>query len=234
MFINYAHRGASEYAAQNTLAAFYLGLACQANGIETDIRRTADGKLILFHDKTLDATTNGSGLVSEHNWEELRFLTVYGKIVNDRILTFEEFLERFSFRDLQFAIELKQKGLEEDVSHLIYEYSMQDKVIITSFSYEFLKKMRDYSPKLKIGWLTKDIESDTVKKLKSISGQQICPKAELLNTESVAWLKSEGFSVRAWGVSDTTLMENCVNAGVDGMTVNFPDLLYKYLEKINT
>ena len=46
--INYAHRGASEYAAQNTFAAFYLGLACGADGIETDIRRTSDGRLVLF------------------------------------------------------------------------------------------------------------------------------------------------------------------------------------------
>ena len=58
--INYAHRGASEYAAQNTLAAFYLGLACQANGIETDIQLTSDGIPVLFHDDVVDHTTNGS------------------------------------------------------------------------------------------------------------------------------------------------------------------------------
>ena len=45
MFINYAHRGASAYAPENTLSAFYLGLEMGANGIETDIRRTKDGQL---------------------------------------------------------------------------------------------------------------------------------------------------------------------------------------------
>ena len=45
--INYAHRGASEYAPENTLSAFYLGLLQGANGIETDVQRTKDGQLVL-------------------------------------------------------------------------------------------------------------------------------------------------------------------------------------------
>ena len=51
--INYAHRGASEQAPENTMAAFRLGLEMGAYGIETDIQRTADGVLVLFPDKPL-------------------------------------------------------------------------------------------------------------------------------------------------------------------------------------
>ena len=51
--INYAHRGASEYAPENTMSSFYLGLTMKANGIETDVQKTKDGKLVLFHDDTL-------------------------------------------------------------------------------------------------------------------------------------------------------------------------------------
>ena len=51
MFINYAHRGASQYFPENTLSAFYAGIAMGANGIETDIRKTKDNVLVLFHDK---------------------------------------------------------------------------------------------------------------------------------------------------------------------------------------
>ena len=54
--INYAHRGASEYAPENTLSSFYLGLLQGANGIETDIQRTKDGVLVLFHDDTFTPT----------------------------------------------------------------------------------------------------------------------------------------------------------------------------------
>ena len=50
LFINYAHRGASAYAPENTMSAFLLGIKQGANGIETDVRRTKDGVLVLFHD----------------------------------------------------------------------------------------------------------------------------------------------------------------------------------------
>ena len=53
MFVNYAHRGASEYAPENTMSSFYLGVEMKADGIETDVRRTNDGVLVLFHDTTL-------------------------------------------------------------------------------------------------------------------------------------------------------------------------------------
>ena len=49
--INYAHRGASEYAPENTLSAFYLGLQQGANGIETDVRKTKDGVTVNFPDR---------------------------------------------------------------------------------------------------------------------------------------------------------------------------------------
>ena len=53
MFTVYAHRGASEYAPENTLSSFYMGLSMGANGIETDVQRTKDGVAVLFHDYTL-------------------------------------------------------------------------------------------------------------------------------------------------------------------------------------
>lgn len=67
--INYAHRGASEYAPENTLSSFYMGLAQGANGIETDVQRTKDGVLVLFHDGTLDRATDKSGKLSDYTFE---------------------------------------------------------------------------------------------------------------------------------------------------------------------
>ena len=50
--LNYAHRGASDYAPENTISSFYMGLVLGANAIETDVRRCASGEVILFHDST--------------------------------------------------------------------------------------------------------------------------------------------------------------------------------------
>ena len=69
-----AHRGASAYAPENTMAAFKKAAEIGAPEVETDVRFTKDGKLLLFHDQTLDRTTNGSGLPSDFTLEELRRL----------------------------------------------------------------------------------------------------------------------------------------------------------------
>ena len=108
--INYAHRGASEYAPENTLSSFYLGLLQGANGIETDVQRTKDGILILFHDDMLERVTNSTGFISDYTFNELKRIKVYGESVSDfydGIVSLEEFLQRFSGYDINFAIELK-------------------------------------------------------------------------------------------------------------------------------
>ena len=76
--INYAHRGASEYAPENTLSSFYLGLLQGANGIETDVQKTKDGVLVLFHDDTLDRVSNKQGKLCDYTWDELKDAEIYG------------------------------------------------------------------------------------------------------------------------------------------------------------
>jgi glycerophosphoryl diester phosphodiesterase len=58
---------------------------------------------------------------------------------------------------------------------------------------------------------------------------QICPRAALVTPELVQRLHAEGFIVRAWGVANEELMRQVVEAGADGMTVNFPDKLLAYM-----
>ena len=66
-----AHRGASGYAPENTSAAFELARTMGTRGIETDVRLTADGVLVLVHDDRVDRTTDGSGAVADLTWAEL-------------------------------------------------------------------------------------------------------------------------------------------------------------------
>ena len=69
--------------------------------------------------------------------------------------------------------------------------------------------------------------------LKNIGVEELCPKGVAVNAEAVKAWHAEGFRVRAWGVTDTGLMEGLYDDGVDGMTVNFPDRLTAYIEKKN-
>ena len=94
LFINYAHRGASEYYPENPLSAFYAGVEMGANGVETDIHRTKDGVLVLFHDDDIARVTNGTGQVSDYTYRQLLELDVHNaaKTRTDKICTFQDFL----------------------------------------------------------------------------------------------------------------------------------------------
>ena len=96
-----------------------------ANGIETDVQITKDGILVLFHDSTITRLTGKDGSVSDYTLDELREFTFEDKGLGDKIVVFEDFLKQFAFRDIQFAIEIKQAGIESQVADLIRKYNLE-------------------------------------------------------------------------------------------------------------
>ena len=232
MMINYAHRGASSYYPENTLSAFYAGVDMGADGIETDVHMTRDGVLVLFHDDTLDRVTDGAGAVSDHTYIQLLEYTVrnaeYGRM--DKIATLEDLIRYFGWRALTFAVELKQAGIESAVIDMLNKYGMRDKVILTSFDFDNLARAKRYAPDYRVGYLYGPNEKQAVEKIRTIGGEQLCPKAEMLTPEMVEEYHAMGLSVRAWGVKDEEIMAHVLRCGVDGMTVNFPDRLKLLLD----
>ena len=227
-FINYAHRGASEYLPENTLLSFYTGVYMQANGVETDVRRTKDGVLVLFHDATLERVTGDPRSVEECTLAELTELDVKKDSYTDKIVIFEDFLKKFAFRDLIFAIELKGEGVETETADLLRKYGMAKKTVVTSFNFDYLKKFHSYAPEFEFGLLTKEVTPELEAELLSLGAAEICPRATLMSAEDVERWHKMGFRVRAWGVKDEEIMKFAYDAGVDGMTVNFPDKLEAY------
>ena len=72
MFVNYAHRGASAYAPENTMSSFRKALEIGGNGIELDLQKTKDNKIVIFHDNTIDKKSNGIGKISDYTYNELQ------------------------------------------------------------------------------------------------------------------------------------------------------------------
>lgn len=232
--INYAHRGASEYYPENTLSSFYAGVDMGANGIETDVRKTRDGVLVLFHDGDLARVTGESGAIKDYTFAELQRLTVRNETTGreDKIIDFETFLRLFAWRELQFAIELKDAGIEKEVADMMDRFGLRDKAIVTSFQFDNLRRMRKVAPEYKLGYLYKPAEEDLLGKAQELHLEQLCPKAEIVTPQMVADYKAKGYSVRAWGVKDETLMRAMMACGVDGMTVNFPDKLHNAINTL--
>ncbi len=237
-FVNYAHRGASSYAPENTMSSFKKAFQLGSNGIELDLQKTKDGKLVIFHDKEIDKKSNGTGKISDYTYNELLeldFGSWFGKeFKNEKIVLFEDFMKSVSDKNLILAIELKEEGIEKDTLEIIDKYYNKANIFITSFLYNALSNVRKFDNNIKIGWLIEDdINKRNVSELVKISGNQICPPANLVSKEGIKLARENGLSVRLWGVSNEEIMERVYKFDIDGMTVNFPDKLKRLMESNN-
>lgn len=238
MFVNYAHRGASAYAPENTMSSFRKAIEIGGNGIELDLQKTKDNKIVIFHDNTIDKKSNGIGKISDYTYNELLKFDFGSwfdkKFENERIVLFEDFMKEMQGKDLILAIELKEENIENQTLQIIKQYYDSNKIFITSFSYNALLNIRKLDNNIKIGWLIReDINEDNIEKLQKIQGNQICPPADLTSKEGIKLARENNLSIRLWKVSTLEIMEKAYNLDIDGMTVNFPDKLKELMEREN-
>ena len=131
---------------------------------------------------------------------------------------------------ITFAIEIKQPGIEAQLADMLRKYNMAEKTVVTSFKFDCIRVFKEYAPEFHVGFLTKVVTDEIIAYLKTIGGEELCPKADLITPENVIAWHREGLNVRAWGVTSQEVMEMVYDAGADGMTVNFPDKLTAYIQ----
>ena len=157
----FAHRGASAHAPENTLAAFELALAQKADAIELDVKLSADGHVVAIHDPTVDRTTGSHGRVKDLSLAELRSLDVgrfsLEKYSGEKIPTLAEVFETMGKRTF-INVELTNYNtprdqLVETVCMLVKKFSLQKRVMFSSFFASNLSKARAYLPGVPRGLL---------------------------------------------------------------------------------
>ena len=149
----WGHRGASGVAPENTLPAFDLARRMGADGVELDVQLSADGRLVVIHDETLDRTTTGSGPVAARTLDELRTLDAgrgLAGYAGARIPTLDEVFELFAGTPVVVNVELKNSvvaypGLEEKVLALVAAAGMADRVLLSTFNHLSLVRLRSCS-----------------------------------------------------------------------------------------
>ncbi len=108
-----AHRGANQFAPENTLAAYRKAIQLRVDYIEIDVRTTQDGHLISLHDRTLNRTTNGTGPVNKISFKDLRSLSAGAWFGHDfqceKVPTIEEICILLNEMNNQFSTELKSR-----------------------------------------------------------------------------------------------------------------------------
>ena len=160
--IIFAHRGASAHAPENTLAAFELAMAQNADAIELDVKLSADGQVVVIHDATVDRTTGGHGRVKDISLAELRSLGAGSffseKFRDEKVPTLEEVFEAIGKRTF-INVELTNYNtprdhLVETVCILVKKFGLQKRVLFSSFFSSNLSKARAYLPEVPSGLLS--------------------------------------------------------------------------------
>ncbi len=133
------HRGAAGLAPENTFAGFDIALALGVDGIETDVQKTQDGQLVLFHDHLLERTTNGRGVLQETPWQALQQLDAGSwfdsTYAGERVPLLIEALQRYGTRTY-LDLEIKQVDIEYEVLNLVEQLELLDRVTFTSQDFQ--------------------------------------------------------------------------------------------------
>jgi glycerophosphoryl diester phosphodiesterase len=229
------HRGACAYAPENTVPSFDKALDLGVDGLETDIRRTRDGVLVLFHDNILDNKSDLTGRVQDYSYAELKKADFGGWFSKEYkgagILRLDEFLCRYGGR-VHLNLEIKDVNIEQQLLDEIKAANLEtEDFMITSFNLNSLKQIKKMDQAIPTGYLAADCKKETVHICLENKMEAICPRAAALNAEDVEYAHEKGLFVRAWGVADEDLMKKAYDAGADGMTIDFPDKLIEYIKR---
>lgn len=159
--IIFAHRGASAYAPENTIAAFVLALDQGADAIELDAKLSADGQVVVMHDETVDRTTDGSGSVKSLTLADLQSLEAGSKFPplfkSEKVPSLEQVFEAVG-RKIFINVELSNYSTPKDdlvdkVIALVKKYNLEDRVLLSSYNLIALIQSRKLLPEVALGFL---------------------------------------------------------------------------------
>jgi glycerophosphoryl diester phosphodiesterase len=225
-----AHRGASAYAPENTLAAFDLARRQGADMVELDVQPTADGALAIFHDDTTERWDGRQRPVAQCTLAELQALDIGG----ERVPTLEEVLDFCRASGVALNVELKTAGVGARCAALLRQFGLVDQTLVSSFVPAALRELRAADPALRLAYLmgTRSYRPD-------IRARELWPFFALKATCAAAWhpscelpallsviplVRRAGYAVNVWTVDDPALMRRLVAAGASGIITNRPDV----------
>lgn len=236
-YFNYAHRGASAVAPENTMPAFIEALNQGADAIECDIQITKDGVPVVIHDDFLHRTTNGFGMVHELSFKEIKKLDAgswfHKKYAGVTIPSFAEVLEWLKTNQLGINIELKaasdeRSKLEEKVIDLLHQYKMKDRSIISSYDLRVLQKLRKLDSKIETAYIYFFL-SEPWKYAEAVGAGALHVFFPLLNEETIQRAKERHIQVIPYTVDEWSDISRIIRMDISGIITNYPNRVRKYL-----
>lgn len=229
-----AHRGASAYAPENTMAAFIKAVQSGIKWIEFDIMATACQEPIIFHDELLDRTTNARGEVHTYSYAHLQTLDAgswyHPRFSGEKIPHLQQVLQFMS--DMKIAANLEIKSLpgqeEQLVVRILQEikpyFSMTDtRLLFSSFSREALYYLRKHSSECHIGLLLHEWEPDWQVVCESLQCASLHINHEIMSADAAAIIKKMEKSLLCYTVNDAARANELYTWGVDAVFSDVPD-----------
>lgn len=240
MTLVYAHRGASAAFPEHTLPAYEEALRRGADGVECDIRMTADGIAVLWHDDTVDRCSNGTGRLSTMTLAELRALDIYNWRADvpgtdkTQIMTLEQLLELTTSHPalVRLAIETKHPvksagAIERELARLLTRFGIaqdRERVMTMSFSRMAVARAAALLPNLDHVYLVEKRNRFVRNVTLPRGATAIGPDVEFVLGDATfvqrahAW----GAKVYVWTVDDPAVAARCRALGVDALATNRP------------
>jgi glycerophosphoryl diester phosphodiesterase len=217
------HRGAAGYEPENTLRSIARAIDLGADWIEVDVQEV-DGELIVFHDDTLERTTNGLGPVSERSFASLRSLDA-GE--GERIPTLVEVLDLIGAR-AGLNIELKSLNIADAVIATVDAFqandpSWRERILLSSFDSHQTEELAERGADYRLGYLFQGDAKSALARARELNAYSIHPSMEHVNTELVADAHATGMKVLVYTVNEPDEIAAMRALGVDGVFSDFPD-----------
>ena len=244
-----AHRGGSRLAPENTMVAFRQAIEdWGADVLEMDVRLTADGRVVVIHDETVDRTTNGTGVVGMMNWKDVaaldagyRFRSLRGQHAwRDQGVTiplFDEVLDAFPLARLN--VESKVPEAAGPLMELVRSRGAEHRVLIAAEHEPTRAGARGYSGPWGASrrqvipfWISSRLGGLGLRWAPPVDAFQVPETAGFLRVVSPTFIRMAhraNVPVHVWTVDDPSDMHRLLDWGVDGIQTDRPDLLARVL-----
>lgn len=238
----WAHRGASQLAAENTMAAFDLAVRLGADGIELDVMRTADGVLVVTHDENCQRVTGQSGDIRRMTFTELRRLNFAAHRPEHEpqvIPTLDDVLDLLAPTGIELNIELKNSlyfdpGLEDAVIQRVRQKKMNDRVILSSFNHYSMQTAARLDPEIRCAILYSCELVDAAGYAGRLGAKAIHPMyAGLQVPDLIRSCHEAGIAVNTWTVNIPDHIRMVLKSGADAIITDVPDLALSLRDQQN-
>ena len=225
------HRAGSKAAPENSLAALRLSIEAGADYVEIDAQQTADGHVVLLHDRDLRRVTGDGRDLHTVNLADLDALRLRDgdQVSGERIPTLAQFIEACDGR-IRLNVELKDFGhsprLAAAVLDVLREHEFTRRAVVSCFQLPPLREIKAAEPELPIGMILSAVQGDVTR----LPVNFLSLNHRLVRADLVRRAHERGMEVHVWTVNEREMALRLLDLGCDNLITSDPKLIREVVD----